>query len=141
MTRDEIIERIETSWAAWLAALDGIPEGIAAEPGAVGHFSIKDLVGHIAFWDERDLERAHKIAQGETVQPNDWATMNDEEYEAHKDDSLEEQSARMIDAHARLSTDLAAFDRLDDRLKLSDTWEHYDEHRDEVLAWRSALEV
>jgi hypothetical protein len=138
MTRDEIIANIERSWEAWIAALDGIPEAAAVEPGAVGYFSIKDLIAHIAFWDERDLERAHRIDRGEEVQPNDWATMNDQEYEASKDVTLEEATARMLDAHARLSADLRAFDPLDDRLKLDDTWEHYDEHRDEVLAWRAS---
>lgn len=135
MTRDEIIRNIERSWEHWTAALDGIPEGLTAEPGVCGYFSIKDLIGHIAYWDEQDLERAHKLARGEDVQPNDWATMNDQDYERHKDDTLEEQTARMLDAHARLSTDARSLDRID-TLKLSDTWEHYDAHREDVLAWR-----
>jgi len=135
MTRDEIIGNIERSWESWTAALDGIPEGLTTEPGVCGYFSIKDLIGHIAYWDEQDLERAHKLARGEVVQPNDWATMNDQEYEQHKGDTLDEQTARMLDAHARLSLDVRNLDPIDS-LQLSDTWEHYDEHRDQVLTWR-----
>lgn len=137
MTRDEIIGNIETSWNAWTAALDGIPENRTGEPGVCGYFSIKDLIGHIAYWDEQDLERAHKLARGEDVQPNDWATMNDRKYEQHKDDTLEQQTARMLHAHARLSADARTLDRIDS-LKLSETWEHYDAHRDDVLAWRAS---
>jgi hypothetical protein len=140
MTRDEIIERIDRSWDAWTAALDGIPPERSSEPGVCGYFSVKDLIGHIAFWDEQDLARAHKLARGEEVQPNDWATMNDREYEAHKDDTLEAQTARMIAAHARLSADVRTLDRLD-ALKLDDTWDHYDAHRDDILAWRAAQGV
>ena len=137
MRKDELIANIERSWNAWTAALDGIPADRAGEPGVCGYFSVKDLVGHIAFWDEQDLARAQKLARGESVEPNDWATMNDQEYAAHKDDTLEEQTARMIDAHARLSLDVRSFDEIEG-LKLEDTWEHYDAHREDVLAWRAA---
>jgi hypothetical protein len=137
MTRDEIIGNIERSWDAWTAALDGIPENLTGEPGVCGYFSIKDLIGHIAFWDEQDLERAHKLARGEDVTPNDWATMNDQEYERHKNDSWEQQTARMLDAHARLSAGARTLDRIES-LQLSDTWEHNDDHRDQVLAWRNS---
>jgi hypothetical protein len=137
MTRDEIIGNIERSWTAWTAALNGIPAESTTEPGVSGYFSIKDLIGHIAFWDEQDLIRAHKLARGEDVQPNDWAAMNDREYEQHKNDTLEQQTARMLDAHARLSADVRTLDRIDS-LKLSDTWEHYDDHRAQVLAWRES---
>lgn len=135
MARDEIIGKIDTSWDAWITALDGIPAESAAEPGVCGYYSIKDLIGHIAYWDEQDLARAHKLARGEDVQPNDWAAMNDREYEQHKDDTLEQQSARMLDAHARLSADALTLDHIES-LRLSEVWEHYDEHRGQVLSWR-----
>ena len=137
MPRDELIAHIDRSWAAWTQALEGIPAERAVEPGVCGYFSIKDLVGHIAFWDEQDLARAHKLASGETVQPNDWATMNDLEYEAHKHDTLEQQTERMTAAHAQLATDIRVLEPVDD-LKLDDAWEHYDAHRDDVLAWRAS---
>ena len=140
MTRDELIANIDRSWRAWTAALDGIPEERASETGVCGFFSVKDLIGHVAFWDEQDLARAHKLARGEAVQPNDWATMNDQEYEAHKDDTLEAQTERMIDVHARLSADVRTLDRIND-LKLDESWEHYDDHRKDVLAWRAAQGV
>lgn len=137
VTREEIIASIDTAWDAWIAALDGIPPERTSEPGVCGYFSIKDLIGHIAFWDEQDLARAHKLAAGEQVAPNDWETMNDLDYAAHKDDTFAVHFARMIDAHARLHADLRTFERLDD-LRLNDLWEHYDDHRDDVLAWRAA---
>lgn len=140
MTRDEIIGNIQRSWDGWTAALDGIPENMTAEPGVCGYFSIKDLIGHIAYWDEHDLERAHRLARGEAVPANDWAVANDREYEQHKVDTLEQQTARMLDAHARLATDVRTLDRIDE-LKLSETWEHYDEHRKDILMWRDAKGV
>lgn len=140
MYRDELIAKIDQSWSAWTQALDGIPQDRASEPGVCGYFSVKDLIGHIAFWDEQDLARAHKLARNEEVQPNDWATMNDQDYAAHKDDLLETQMVRMYAAHERLSTDVRAFEDTSG-LKLDDTWEHYDAHRDDVLAWRAAQRI
>ena len=137
MPKDELIANIDRAWKAWTAALDGIPAERPGESGVCGYFSVKDLIGHIAFWDEQDLARAHKLSRGETVPPNDWASMNDREYEEHRGDTLEAQTARMLDAHARLSLDVRTFDDVDG-LKLDDTWEHYDAHREDVLAWRSA---
>ena len=140
MSKDELIANIDRSWDAWISSLDGIPAERTTEPGVCGYFSVKDLVGHIAYWDEQDLARAHKLARGEDVQPNDWATMNDREYEAHKDDSLEAQTARMVAAHARLGADVRSFDDVEG-LKLEETWPHYDEHRNDVVVWRAAQEV
>lgn len=140
VTREEIIATIDTAWDAWKAALDGIPPHLTSEPGVCGYFSIKDLIGHIAFWDEQDLARAHKLAAGEQVAPNDWATMNDRDYTTHKDDTLETLITRMSDAHSRLRADVRTFERLED-LRLDETWEHYDGHRDDVLAWRAAKGV
>ena len=137
MSKEELIANIDKSWAAWTAALDGIPAERTSEPGVCGDFSIKDLVGHIAFWDEQDLARAHKLASGVDVQPNDWQTMNDQEYAAHKDDTLEAQTARMIAAHDRLRSDVRAFPSIEG-LRLEETWPHYDEHCAEVRAWRSS---
>lgn len=71
------------------------------------------------------------------MEPNDWATMNDLEYEAHKNDALDVQSERMREAHALLRNDVRTLDPIDE-LKLDDTWEHYDAHRDDVLRWRAA---
>ncbi|MCA9858396.1 MAG: ClbS/DfsB family four-helix bundle protein [Thermomicrobiales bacterium] len=140
MTREELIENIDRSWNAWLDALDGIPAGRTGEPGVCGDYSVKDLIGHIAFWDEQDLARAQKLARGEDVQPNDWQSMNDREFEAHKDDTLAQQTERMHASHARLVADTLVLDRID-ALKLDETWPHYDEHRNEVLAWRNAQGV
>jgi hypothetical protein len=140
MPRDELIANIDRSWDAWTAALDGIPEDRASEPGVCGYFSVKDLIGHVAFWDEQDLARAHKLARGEEVQPNDWATMNDRDFEARKSDTLAAQTARMVAAHARLSADVRNFDGVDE-LRLDEVWPHYDEHAAEVFAWRAAQGV
>jgi hypothetical protein len=135
MSKEALIANIDRAWEEWTAALEGIPPDRAIEPGVCGYYSVKDLIGHIAYWDEKDLQRAHKLAHGETVAPNDWQTMNDEDYAAHKDDTLDAQTARMVAAHSTLATDARAFDQVDN-LKLDDTWEHYDAHRDDVLAWR-----
>lgn len=137
MSRSDILANINRSWDGWSSAMDGIPNERKEDPGVCGYYSVKDLMGHIAFWDEQDLARAHRLARGEEVEPNDWATMNDVEYETHKDDTIAAQEARMREAHARLVEDAQVLDRIDE-LKLEETWEHYDAHREDVLAWRAA---
>lgn len=138
MSKESIIARLDRSWQEWLSALDGIPAERTAEPGVCGYYSIKDLIGHIAFWDERDLDRAKKTARGEIVPPADWEAMNDREYEERRNESLETQNTWMLEAHDRLRTGVQALEPLDDTLKLSETWEHYDEHCAQVRAWRAS---
>ncbi len=65
---DEItvaLERIEASWRELTEALAGIPEERLTEPGVAGEWSVKDLMGHIAFWDEQALLAAERHLAGQ----------------------------------------------------------------------------
>src|SRR5688572_4503504 len=56
-----LLARIDEAWRQFFAALDDIPEDRLGDPGVIGDWSLKDLFGHLAFWDEnavREIERA-----------------------------------------------------------------------------------
>ena len=77
---------------------------------------VKDLVGHIAFWDEQDLARAHKLPAARMSSP----TIGNHERSGMRSTrtTRSKPTARMTDAHAMRS-------RVDDRqLKL--ILDHYD---------------
>ncbi|MGH9174345.1 MAG: DinB family protein, partial [Vicinamibacterales bacterium] len=55
------IERVETSWATLIEAIEGIPDARLTAAGAIGTWSVKDVLGHVAYWDGQaigDVERA-----------------------------------------------------------------------------------
>jgi uncharacterized protein (TIGR03083 family) len=136
VTNDEIIARVEQSWTALNAALDGIPPDRLAEPGVCGDWSVKDLLGHVAFWDRHAVETFRRRAAGEEPEGIDWRAANDRDAAAKANRDFASQQTEFDDAHAEIVDTLRSTPNLDpDQIKV-DTWDHYDEHAAEIRAWR-----
>lgn len=139
------IDSIERSWAGLLGALDGVPDGRLSEPNAIGEWSVKDVMGHIAFWDEQAVRAAHRELAGEPRLAPDWQEMNEREAGEGKDRSAAEQRAALEAAHGRVLELLRALPRLDPTTVgvcgclQQDTFEHYDEHAADIRAWRERV--
>lgn len=137
------IERIETSWHGLLAALAGVPDDRLAEPGAVGEWAVKDVMGHVAYWDGQAVVAAQRFLAGQAQPKVDWQVINERETAAHRDRSVAEQRAAMERAHAALLDLLRTTPPTDPRVVglcgclQGDTFEHYDEHAADVRAWRA----
>ena len=60
-TRDpqEILAHITTARVALIAAIFGLSEDRLTAPGAVGKWSVKDVMAHIGHWEEVCLRTAH----------------------------------------------------------------------------------
>lgn len=146
-TVEATLDRIERSWHGLLDALDGIPADRLAEPGAVGDWSVKDVIGHIAFWDEQAVVAAHREMAGEPALQVDWQAMNEREAAANRDRTAVEQRAKLDRAHAEVVALLRAVPRLDPRsiglcgCLQEDTYEHYDAHAADIRAWRDRVGV
>ena len=140
-------DRIETSWRGLQDALDGIPEERLTEPNVVGEWSIKDLLGHVAFWDEQAVLAAQRELAGEPRRELDWEAANARDAAARRDRTLAEQREALDRAHAAVLAILDDAPRLDPRsiglcgcLK-GDTYEHYDGHAADLRAWRERAGV
>lgn len=48
MNKHEILAAMRDGYAEWLAVLERVPEGRMTEPDAVGYWSVKDAIAHIA---------------------------------------------------------------------------------------------
>ena len=148
---DEItvaLQRLERSWRGLTEALDGIPEERLTEPGAVGAWSVKDVMGHLAFWDEQALLAAerHLAGQPPAAVP-DVQAMNEREAAARTVRTVAEQRAEMERAHELIVA------LLDSRLPLDpstvglcgcleeSTYQHYDEHAGQIRAWRERVGI
>jgi hypothetical protein len=140
-----LLARIETSWSALMDTLEGIPDDRWEEPGAVGEWSLKDVLGHIAFWDEVALLDAERALAGLPDDHDDFQAMNDADYLRRRDRSLPDQRSAMHQAHAALVDYLDDIEglkatALDAAIK-GDTYEHYDEHVVDIRAWRQRIGV
>jgi Mycothiol maleylpyruvate isomerase N-terminal domain len=142
-TPRELIERTEQSWRAWVDAVEGIPEERLAEP-MVGHWSTKDLLGHIAFWEDWVIGDCQRILAGEPDPGGDMDAVNQGQVEESKHAPAADQKRYRDEAHGRLAAFLATIPEdsphFPDLVKALawETYEHYDEHAAEVRAWREA---
>jgi len=142
------IAQIETSWNGLMQAIAGIPEDRLTEPGAAGEWSVKDVIGHVAFWDEQAVAAAQRRLAGEPDQPVDWQALNEREAAARADRPLAELRDEMRQAHDRVLDTLRSLPRLAPVEAIGvcgclsgDTYEHYDDHAADVRAWRERVGV
>ena len=65
----DAVERVEASWAGLIDVIEGIPAEQMSEPGVSGDWSIKDLLGHIAYWEGRAIAVVERRLTGEPDPP------------------------------------------------------------------------
>lgn len=140
MTVEDARAKIDEAWRDWLDALNSVPETRWTEPGVCGDWSIKDLLGHIAVWDNiavQKLGREAKDAGEATPAPAKSADeINAETAAARKNRTVEQQRDEMQQSHANLLHVLAGTEAVDADRLAEDTWDHYPEHTEQVRAWK-----
>jgi uncharacterized protein (TIGR03083 family) len=142
-------------WLALEAALAGLSDARMLEPGAVGVWSVKDLLGHIAYWAQeaaRNTELVKAGRQDRIVRPKTSKAIdrwNAREQRLRAGRSLAELRYELEESHQRALAALAGLP--DEELSLNldggtflelyavDTYDHYREHTDQILAWRKRL--
>jgi len=113
MSKEETLARLAESRQALHQAIEGLNEEEMTQVQVEGVWTIKDVLGHIASWEETCLEPLQRYADGgpfEVEVIEDYLKWNDEQA-VHKRDMpldviLEELATirqRMVDAASRLS--------------------------------------
>lgn len=147
---------MDQEWAALDMALSGLSDEQMQERGVVSEWSVKDLLGHMAFWAQQAAKNAELVKAGrqdEIVRPDSpeatdrW---NARERFARADRPLAQVRRELDESHRRALAALA--DLPDEKLSLEveggtvlelyavDTYDHYREHIAQVLSWRKRLE-
>lgn len=145
------LDQLDRSWQRLNAELGIIPRERMTEPGAVGIWSVKDLLGHIAFWDTEAVIVGPLLATGEPdpydAPGSDIDVVNGREAAARAHLSLDKQWAEFRQAHADVRAYLdsqSANERdamsLFERLR-GYTQDHYDEHTADLRAWRDRIGI
>ncbi|MCA9877771.1 MAG: ClbS/DfsB family four-helix bundle protein [Thermomicrobiales bacterium] len=139
-TTADLLQRIHSSWETFITSLDGLADELLLEPGAVGEWSLKNLFGHIALWDDLGRENVALALAGNPRSFDDYQELNDADHEARLHRTLDEERAAMQQSHAALVAELEAHDNtgvtaIDAAIEGS-TYGHYAEHLPDVRAWR-----
>jgi len=155
LSKADLQQRMSQERAALEAALAGLSDARMLEAGVVGAWSIKDLLGHMAFWAQEAAKNTELVKagrQGQIVRPDTSKAIdrwNAREQRLRAGRSLAEVRYELEESHQRALAALA--DLPEERLSLSldggtflelyalDTYDHYREHTDDILAWRKRL--
>ncbi len=152
-----VLRDLDAAWEDLGAAVDSAPEGELEQPGVVDGWSVKDLLGHIAFWADkaaRDLELLMQgggeeiEAPGGAAGTDEW---NDREYRKRKELPLSQVRTEWEQSYrdARAALDAAPAELLEQVVKgyttllrfAGDTFSHYREHAAQIRAWQRQLET
>jgi hypothetical protein len=150
-SRADVRRSLDHSWAELREVIDSMSEPEMVEQGVVEDWSVKDLLGHIAFWANRAANTLTEVkagrgdqvpgteSQGET---DEW---NAREAAARKDKTLVQNRQEWESAHESARAALESFpeEKLDDPFKDhtvvfsfgADTFAHYQEHASQIRAW------
>jgi hypothetical protein len=158
MTKDELIQKIESEWDKLQAALDGLTEEQMYQPGVVGDWSIKDILAHITAWQTRLITTMFKAEKGftpETTEPGKTVDqMNEKFYREMKDRPFEQVWDDFDSSYHQLLSRLEGWKEKDlfdpKRFKwmqgspfveyiAGDSYEHYEEHAAQIRKWRRTM--
>jgi hypothetical protein len=157
-SKTELLERMRVERAAWDALVAQVPERSATEPLLPNGWSVKDLIAHVAAYEEWRAQRiTEDLAGGQPPAADagssdgegtwDTDTINAMIYEQHKDDDLPTVQAFAARSFREM---IAAFEAAPDEYLRKPTWwtggpsvlemvpaqtyEHYAEHTDDLRA-------
>lgn len=108
-TKDVILGKIKADESAWAALVADVSTARMDEPGPMGEWSFRDLVGHLLSWRNRTIGRLQASAQGAPRPPAPWPAGidDDEPINAWLRDQDEGRSASDL-----LAAYAASFDRV-----------------------------
>jgi uncharacterized protein (TIGR03083 family) len=159
LDRMTLLGRVLDDHARLEAALADLSLDQFTRPGVTGKWSVKDMLAHITFWEQRML-RAYELARRGQSPPSvrregesPDATIdriNEENYQEQRDRPLGEILAEYGRSYGRVLSMLAGL--TDDELAeagplvtplgrslteriAADTYEHYQEHAESIRAW------
>ena len=156
-TKAEAEREMLHAWESLASAVDSFSEQEMGHPGVVDSWSIKDLLGHIAFWAQRSAENLQLIAAGRAAEIelpegekviDEW---NERERRSRAKLSLADVREEWLESQEKAMHALAEFP--DDKLQAKvgsftalqlfavDTYLHYREHLAHLVAWRRQLET
>jgi hypothetical protein len=156
-SRADVLRSLDHSWDELRAVIDSMSEPEMVEQGVVDDWSVKDLLGHMAFWADRAANTLTEVKAGRgdqvpgTESQEETDEWNAREAAARKDKTLPQLRKEWERAHAEARAALQKFpdDELDQPFKDhtvvfsfgADTFAHYQEHASQIKHWLQQMET
>jgi uncharacterized protein (TIGR03083 family) len=158
MTKSRLLEILQAKRAELDALLAQVPRERMAIPGAAGHWSVKDIIAHLTYYERWLADRLHEQLRGESYTPTELDFMgdarNDVFYEQARDKPLDQVLADSRQAFQDLLTGVDAHNQafliepqqfegapapmIVWHLLRGDVYEHYAMHMPSIEQWIAA---
>ena len=147
MDKQQLLKKIEKSWAALKESYDGLTDAQMTEAGVMGKWSVKDILAHVATWEEESLKYLPLIVSGGTppryTQYGGINGFNEKMTEQKRGLALSDVLGQLDATHRRLidylqsvpEEQITSETRFRHRLRL-DSYSHYPEHARAIREWR-----
>ena len=151
MKKQQLIKTLDKAWQEFKESYQGLSEAQISQPGVIGEWSVKDIIGHVTTWEEEALKALALISQGQRLPRykdlygglNAFNALMTEKKRLLSLTEILEQSeithrklvAYILGAPEEMFTTETRFRR---RIRL-DTYGHYPEHTKAILAWRKEI--
>jgi hypothetical protein len=147
MNREQLLNRIDTTWSAFTESFAGLTAEEMQAPGVEGDWSVRDLLTHVSIWEDEALKYLPLIMGGgrppRYAEQGGLDVFNARAVEARRELPLAEVKDQLDETHLRLiayvqgvpEEQIATETRFRHRLRL-DTYSHYPLHAEAIRAWR-----
>ena len=144
MNRTQLIAKVENRWEEFRAAFTSLTDEQICQAGAFGEWSLKDILGHVATWEEEMVTYLPVMLSGERQPRYKDLYGSIDEFNAMKvaekrDLTLDEIRDQLEETHQRLIAYLETVpeehlikeNRIRKRIRY-DTYGHYKEHTEAI---------
>ena len=138
----EVVRKIDCSWRELQSALAEVPGDRMEEPGVVGSWSTKDVLGHVTTWEAEMMANVQRAVDSlEMKRYPDIDAFNASASAAKRVMSVEDLRQELSKVHGEtmrfvsaLSDELLGREDVEWRVRI-DTFAHYREHAEQIRRW------
>ena len=148
MTRQQLLKQLDQAWTTFKESYADLSEAQMMEPGVTGHWSVKDILAHVTWWEEEALKHLPLIIKGGrpprySLHYGGIDAFNAQMTEQKRGLSLSLVLRQLDETHRRLIDYVQSMPeeqftretRFRRRLRL-DTYSHYPKHAKAIREWR-----
>ena len=144
----EILAHVITSRVALSSTMYGLSEVELTTKGAVGEWSVKDIMAHIGRWEEICFDELQKNLRGEqSIEDYRDALAYNDRWEAELQSLTFPETIELFEtSHYRLFGLLSSLkpEQWNSYVRAwvrGSTWHHFEEHSEQIRVWRAGLSL
>ena len=139
---NDVLRQIDDSWRELQSALAEVPGDRVEEPGVVGRWSTKDLLGHVTTWEVEMMANVKRVVDGlEMKRYPDVDAFNADASVTKRAMSVEDLRRELSTVHgetvrfvSELPDELLGREEVEWRIRI-DSFAHYREHAEQIRRW------